>query len=55
MTDYVPEEEDNLGNVDGEEAVQGGEDADTPPSLSLLIKFSHAGPACLRPDSQEDD
>ena len=23
MTDYVPEEEDGLGNVDGEEAVQG--------------------------------
>ena len=36
MTDYVPEEEDGLGNVDGEEAVQGGEDADTPPSFSLL-------------------
>ena len=36
MTDYVPEEEDGLGNVDGEEAVQGGEDADTPPSSSLL-------------------
>nr|XP_045086478.1 uncharacterized protein LOC120969352 isoform X2 [Aegilops tauschii subsp. strangulata] len=36
MTDYVPEEEDSLGNVDGEEAVQGGEDADTPPSSSLL-------------------
>ena len=36
MTDYVPEEEDGLGNVDGEEAVQGGEDVDTPPSSSLL-------------------
>ena len=36
MNDYVPEEEDGLGNVDGEDAVQGGEDADTPPSLSLL-------------------
>ena len=24
MTDYVPEEEDGLGNVDGEEAVEGG-------------------------------
>ncbi len=34
MTDYVPEEEDGLGNVDGEEAVQGGEDADTPLSSS---------------------
>ena len=36
MTDYVPEEEDGLGNVDGEEAVQGGEDTDMPPSSSLL-------------------
>ena len=36
MTDYVPEEEDGLGNVDGEEAVQCGEYADTPPYLSLL-------------------
>ena len=36
MTDYVPEEEDGLGNVDGEATVQGGEDADTPPSSSLL-------------------
>jgi len=36
MTDYMPEEEDGLRNVDGEEAVQGREDADTPPSLSLL-------------------
>ena len=36
MTDYVPEEEDGLGNVDGEEAVQGGEDADMPSSSSLL-------------------
>ena len=36
MADYVPEEEDDIGNVDGEEAVQGGEDVDTPPSLSLL-------------------
>ena len=36
MTDYVPEEEDGLRNVDGEEAVQGGEDVDTPPSSSLL-------------------
>ena len=36
ITDYVPEEEDGLRNVDGEEAVQGGEDTDAPPSLSLL-------------------
>ena len=26
MTDYAPEEEDRLENVDGEESVQGGED-----------------------------
>ena len=32
----MPEEEDGLRNVNGEEAVQGGEDADMPPSLSLL-------------------
>ena len=36
MTDYVPEEEHGLGNVNDEEAVQGGEDADTPPYSSLL-------------------
>ena len=35
MTDYVPEEEDGLVNVNGEEAVQGGEDADTLPSWSV--------------------
>ena len=35
MTDYVPEEEEDLRNVDGEEAIQGGEDANMPPSLSL--------------------
>ena len=38
MTDYVPKEEDGLRNVDGEEAVQGGEDADMPPS-SLLVSY----------------
>ena len=36
MTDYGPEEEDGLGNGDAEEAVQGEEDMNTPPSSSLL-------------------
>ena len=54
MTDYVPEEEDGLGNVDGEETVQGGEDADTPPSSSQLSSAMR-DPACSRHASQEDD
>ena len=42
MTDYVPEEEDGLGNVDGEEAIQGGEDADTPRDRkSTRLNSSH--------------
>ena len=36
MTDYVPEEEDGLGNVDGEETVRCREDANTSPYSSLL-------------------
>ena len=42
MADYVPEEEDGLENVDGEEAVQGGEDADMPPYSSLLSSAMQA-------------